>query len=324
MGARKDIISELPDDVKEKILECLPIRDVARTALLSTDWKDVWLRHGRLVFDTHFLECLRKCEGDKPVGLVNVINHILLHRAGPVKKFSLCISCPGLEGPKPQQSDIDGWCVYLSRNGVEELNISVFGKQYKLPSCIISCPTIKQLILGGFNFDIDCPIDGVGGCIFHGVTSLVFYGVEFKSRINGGVVPNLEKISFSFCVGINNFKICAPKLKSLDLAFVFPAFEPRWLSPHSRLVRAYCLDLLGFGDVAVVAQEFPTTNLQVIWVIESEFGQITVALELLERSPNQCELKIQAENTLSSRLIDKDLKDAASRLMKDSSLSIMI
>nr|GLL33695.1 F-box/FBD/LRR-repeat protein At1g13570-like isoform X4 [Ipomoea trifida] len=213
MGARKDIISELPDDVKEKILECLPIRDVARTALLSTDWKDVWLRHGRLVFDTHFLECLRKCEG--------------------------------LEGPKPQQSDIDGWCVYLSRNGVEELNISVFGKQYKLPSCIISCPTIKQLILGGFNFDIDCPVDGVGGCIFHGVTSLVFYGVEFKSRINGGVVPNLEKLSFSFCVGINNFKICAPKLKSLDLAFVFPAFEPRWLSPHSRLVRAYCLDLLG-------------------------------------------------------------------------------
>nr|GMC48015.1 F-box/FBD/LRR-repeat protein At1g13570-like [Ipomoea batatas] len=58
--------------------------------------------------------------------------------------------------------------------------------------------------------------------------------------------------------------------------------------------------------------------MQVIWVIESEFGQITVALELLERSPNQCELKIQAENTLSSRLIDKDLKDAASRLMKDS------
>nr|GME10932.1 F-box/FBD/LRR-repeat protein At1g13570-like [Ipomoea batatas]GME17066.1 F-box/FBD/LRR-repeat protein At1g13570-like [Ipomoea batatas] len=230
MGARKDIISELPDDVKEKILECLPIRDVARTALLSTDWKDVWLRHGRLVFDTHFLECLRKCEVDKPVGLVNVINHILLHRAGPVKKFSLCISCPGLEGPKPQQSDIDGWCVYLSRNGVEELNISVFGKQYKLPSCIISCPTIKQLILGGFNFDIDCPVDGVGGCIFHGVTSL-------------------------------------------------------------------------FGDVAVVAQEFPTTNLQVIWVIESEFGQITVALELLERSPNQCELKIQAENTLVRHVI---------------------
>nr|GMD28568.1 F-box/FBD/LRR-repeat protein At1g13570-like [Ipomoea batatas] len=157
MTARKDIISELPDNVKDKILECLPTRDAARTALLSTHWKHVWLHHGRLVFDTHFLECLRKCEGDKLVGLINVINRILLNRASPVKKFSLCISCPELEGPKPQQSDIDRWCLYLSRNGVEELNITIFGEEYKLPSCIILCRTIKQLKLGGFKFDIDCP-----------------------------------------------------------------------------------------------------------------------------------------------------------------------
>nr|GLL33728.1 F-box/FBD/LRR-repeat protein At1g13570-like [Ipomoea trifida] len=157
MTARKDIISELPDNVKDKILECLPTRDAARTALLSTHWKHVWLHHGRLVFDTHFLECLRKCEGDKLVWLINVINHILLNHPSPVKKFSLCISCPELEGPKPQQSDIDRWCLYLSRNGVEELNITIFGEQYKLSSCIILCRTIKQLKLGGFKFDIDCP-----------------------------------------------------------------------------------------------------------------------------------------------------------------------
>ncbi|XP_019150404.1 PREDICTED: FBD-associated F-box protein At5g38590-like [Ipomoea nil] len=232
-----DIISELPDDVKDKILECLPTRDAARTTLLSTHWKDVWLRHERLVFDTHFFECLRKCEGDKPVGLINVINHILLHRAAPVKKFSLCISCPELEGrPKPQQSDID-----------------------------------------------------------------FFYEVEFKSRINGGVVSDLEKLSFHFCVGINNFKIRAPKLKSLDyLTFVFHAFKPRWLSPHHRLLSAYCLYLLWLDEVVVMAQEFPTTNLQVIWVIDSDFGPITIDLELLERSPNLCELKFQAENMLYS------------------------
>ncbi|XP_019188349.1 PREDICTED: uncharacterized protein LOC109182652 [Ipomoea nil] len=83
-AARKDMISQLPDDVKEKILECLPTPDAARTALLSTDWKDVWLRHGRLDFNTHFFKCLRKCEGDKRVALVSTINDILLHRAGQV------------------------------------------------------------------------------------------------------------------------------------------------------------------------------------------------------------------------------------------------
>nr|GLL33363.1 FBD-associated F-box protein At5g38590-like [Ipomoea trifida] len=161
MTARKDIISELPDNVKDKILECFHTRDAVRTALLSTHWKHVWLHHGRLVFDTHFLECLRKCKGDKLVGLINIINHILLNRVCPVKKFSLCISCPELEAPKPQQLDIDRWSLYLSRNGVEELNITIFGEQYKLPSCIIFCGTIKQLKLGGFNFDIDCPFDDV-------------------------------------------------------------------------------------------------------------------------------------------------------------------
>nr|GMD28594.1 F-box/FBD/LRR-repeat protein At1g13570-like [Ipomoea batatas] len=219
--ASRDLISQLPLEVKDKILECLPTRDAARTALLSTHWKHVWLHHGRLVFDTHFLECLRKCEGDKLVGLINVINHILLNHASPVKKFSLCISCPELEGPNPQQSDIDCWCLYLSRNGVEELNITIFGEQYKLSSCIILCRTIKQLKLGGFKFDIDCPVNGAG-CIFPGVTSLVFKDVEFKSRING-VVSNLEKLSFRFCVGITNFE----QLKTLpdasrDLISKFP------------------------------------------------------------------------------------------------------
>nr|GMD29307.1 F-box/FBD/LRR-repeat protein At1g13570-like [Ipomoea batatas] len=177
-AARKDMISQLPDDVKEKILECLPTSDAARTALLSTDWKDVWLRHGRLVFDTHFFKCLRKCEGDKRVALVSIINDILLHRAGPVKKFTLHIFYP--EDPKPEQSDLDRWCRYLSRNGIEELNICISGKKYRLPSCIVSCRTIRQLKLGGDrfddSFDFDCPVNA--GCIFHSVTSLVFRNVQ--------------------------------------------------------------------------------------------------------------------------------------------------
>ncbi|XP_031121088.1 F-box/FBD/LRR-repeat protein At1g13570-like [Ipomoea triloba] len=268
-AARKDMISQLPDDVKEKILECLPTSDAARTALLSTDWKDVWLRNGRLVFDTHFFKCLRKCEGDKRVALVSIINDILLHRAGPVKKFTLVISCP--EDPKPQQSDLDRWCRYLSRNGIEELNISISGKKYRLPSCIVSCRTITQLKLGGEGFDFDCLVNAGG--VFPGVTSLVFRNVHFKNRING-VVSNLEKLAFRYCVGVNNFKISAPKLKRLDLASacVFNTLERRWLLPHLRSIETLCIDghllsariyVLSLHLKAIAAQAFPTArNLQ--------------------------------------------------------------
>nr|GMD08024.1 F-box/FBD/LRR-repeat protein At1g13570-like [Ipomoea batatas] len=60
--AERDLISELPVYLKERILESLPTRDAARTAFLSTHWKDVWLRHGRLAFDWDFVRWLQECQ----------------------------------------------------------------------------------------------------------------------------------------------------------------------------------------------------------------------------------------------------------------------
>nr|GMD22814.1 F-box/FBD/LRR-repeat protein At1g13570-like [Ipomoea batatas] len=101
--ARKgDLISELPADVKERILELLSIRDAARTALLSTHWNHVWLRHGRLVFDADFFQCVSsKGKADKVTALVNIINNILLLHDGPIKTFALHINEMDL---KPQRT----------------------------------------------------------------------------------------------------------------------------------------------------------------------------------------------------------------------------
>nr|GLL33493.1 F-box/FBD/LRR-repeat protein At1g13570-like [Ipomoea trifida] len=120
--ARRDLISELPIEVKDKILECLPTRDAARTALLSRHWNDVWLQHGGLVLDRKFLESVQQRQDDRPVkrffldgrSCVNIINNILFLRAGPVKKFILRLWSAD---PMPQQSDFDRWCRFLSRNG---------------------------------------------------------------------------------------------------------------------------------------------------------------------------------------------------------------
>ncbi|XP_031123456.1 uncharacterized protein LOC116026141 [Ipomoea triloba] len=62
----RDLISELPGEVKDRILECLPTRDAARMALLSTHWNDAWLQHGRLAFDSDFLHSVEQCyEGEE-------------------------------------------------------------------------------------------------------------------------------------------------------------------------------------------------------------------------------------------------------------------
>nr|GMC47987.1 F-box/FBD/LRR-repeat protein At1g13570-like [Ipomoea batatas] len=144
-NGRRDIISQLPGDLKDKILECLPTRDAARIALLSTEWRDVWLRHERLVFDNaFFFKCAQKYGGYKR--MVNILDHVIIHRAAPVKKFTLSNSQSDL---MLNQCDLDRWCLFLSRNGVEELSIAlvVSGQKYDVPIWIVSCPTIRHLNL---------------------------------------------------------------------------------------------------------------------------------------------------------------------------------
>nr|GMD22722.1 F-box/FBD/LRR-repeat protein At1g13570-like [Ipomoea batatas] len=153
--ASKDLISHLPLEIKDRILERLPTRDAARTTLLSTHWNDVWLQHGRLAFDLDFFPRFRESKGHSLVPYVKIITDILIQRVRPVKKFSLQIEYLGLLDPKLEQSDLDQWFLFLSRNGVEELDFSQGDSesQFKLPLCIVSCPTIKQLRLWGVDFD---------------------------------------------------------------------------------------------------------------------------------------------------------------------------
>ncbi|XP_031122490.1 F-box/FBD/LRR-repeat protein At1g13570-like [Ipomoea triloba] len=142
----RDLISPLPVEIKHIILECLPTRDAARTALLSTHWNDVWLQHGRLAFDYDFIYSVEQGDDDKGRTLIDIINNIILFRAGPVKKFTLYVK------HYYRQSDLDRWCLFLSRNGVEELIIKFCNcgeDEYRLPFCILSCRTIKQMSVDG-------------------------------------------------------------------------------------------------------------------------------------------------------------------------------
>nr|GMD39172.1 F-box/FBD/LRR-repeat protein At1g13570-like [Ipomoea batatas] len=148
LGASRDLISELPVEIKDRILECLTTRDAARTALLSTHWNDVWLQHEQLTFDCDFVQSFQQSQDVEGRTLVSIINNILFSRAGPVKKFTLEIDTENDPSPLPHQSDIDRW-------------------------------TIKKLIVEGP--DIDLPLSACG--IFSNVTSLAFLNVAFDRNV---------------------------------------------------------------------------------------------------------------------------------------------
>ncbi|XP_019159757.1 PREDICTED: F-box/FBD/LRR-repeat protein At1g13570-like isoform X2 [Ipomoea nil] len=314
---KRDLISELPVEIKDRILECLPTRDAAKTALLSTHWNDVWLQHGRLAFDLKFLQSVqqKRCQDDDGRTLVNIINNILFFRAGPVKKFTLQIRTS--IDPKPQQCDFDKWCLFLSRNGVEELYISLasYVEEYKLPFCLLSCRTIKQLIVR--SLFIYLPVNAVG--IFSNVTSLAFFAVKFKRSVHGIAssisIPKLEKLALELCDGINKFEISPPKLEILSVIdSIKDVVESRWLAPHLKAIKT--LWLCGFSLKCMDVSMFSTAiNLQVMKLYELSFGfgkQLAVAMQLVQKCPNLCELGIMANE--SGR---RDDKEAASRLLED-------
>nr|GME11418.1 F-box/FBD/LRR-repeat protein At1g13570-like [Ipomoea batatas] len=141
--ASRDLISELPLELKVRILECLPTQDAARTALLSTHWNDVWLQLGRLAFDKHFfwgIERYIRCSGHSIVPH-KIITYIILQRVQPVKKFSLYLGAS--IDPTPKQSELDEWCLYLSTNGIEELDISDYPHNHGLPLGFIAVLAIR-------------------------------------------------------------------------------------------------------------------------------------------------------------------------------------
>ncbi|CAH9119672.1 unnamed protein product [Cuscuta europaea] len=205
---RKTVISELPEEVKERILGRMPTRDAARCALLSTQWRDAWYRQGRLVFDSEFFDSFKSLRNvaDKDAFFVNIINSILLLRAGPVKLFTLEIYGPYPR--RPLQSELDRWCLFLSRNGVEELDLSMSSK-HKLPLCLMSCKTMRQL--SPANFFIRLPANA--RCIFPGLISANGNG----NGLVNTTLPKLENLDFiDGCVGVGNFLVSAPQLQCLD------------------------------------------------------------------------------------------------------------
>ncbi|XP_019149949.1 PREDICTED: F-box/FBD/LRR-repeat protein At1g13570-like [Ipomoea nil] len=313
--ASRDLISPLPVEIKHRILECLPTQDAARTALLSNHWNDVWLQHGRLAFDCDFTYSVDEGHDDEGRTLVDIINDILLSRAGPVKKFTLGINN---YYPELRQSDFNRWCLFLSRNGVEELNIGFFNRDtdYKLPFCILSCPTIKQLSVDVTS--IDLPVNNVGG-IFSNVTSLFFQAVEFRRTVNGTAssisIPNLERLNFLDCVGITKFEISASKLEMLSVRnSVHDVVDSRWLTPHLKAIKALwlCDSSLPYMDASLFATAI---NLQVLGLDDLSFGsenQLAVVMQLLQKCPNLCELGIMADQAVCKRDIE-----AASSLLED-------
>ncbi|THG16439.1 hypothetical protein TEA_021694 [Camellia sinensis var. sinensis] len=204
-----DIVSGLPRNLIDNILERMPVRDAARTSILSRNWRYIWSSLPHLVLDKRFFADIIRNNPLYAYTFVSIISNILLLHSGPVLKFSLYIPNTHCDW----DLHVTQWLLFLSRNGIKELNLDNRNvKSYKLPSYVFSCPELTHLKLRNCVFK---PPEVFGG--FCNLISLHFEKMVFAANIFGTLVPSvplLETLNFSGCTGIEHFNIHSPKLKT--------------------------------------------------------------------------------------------------------------
>ncbi|CAI8601765.1 unnamed protein product [Vicia faba] len=111
-----DRISCLPDQLIDKIISYLPIKETGGTSVLSRKWGKKWSTQPDLVFDKRSVSTLAL--EDLSIirrKFLRMIDHVLLLHSGPINKFKLSNSGSNIMGVN-SLADIHRWILHLTRS----------------------------------------------------------------------------------------------------------------------------------------------------------------------------------------------------------------
>nr|GMD60062.1 F-box/FBD/LRR-repeat protein At1g13570-like isoform X1 [Ipomoea batatas] len=206
--ATDDRFINLPTDVLNCIIDHLPVRDAARTSILSRKWRYICAGHPNVVLDPKDIVTVTKND------FVGIGNGILLQHIGPILTFYVDLSDVHMS----QYPNIDQWILYLSRNGLREFTVENSSRDlYALPSYVFLCQELTYLDLSNCIFKHPC------GTVrsFKNLKELFLTQVAFKPEVSASIftASKLETLHLEKCSGMDhlNFDGCSPSLSSLVL-----------------------------------------------------------------------------------------------------------
>ncbi|CAO2179341.1 unnamed protein product [Urochloa humidicola] len=151
-GGSEDRLSALPDTILRDVISRLPVKDAARTAVLSSRWRPLWRSAPLVLVDAHLDKSAgggdsppRAASGSVPAAVSRVLE---AHR-GPFRCVNLTRSSMAAH-----RAELALWLDLLAGKGVEEL---VFVSRpwpldFPLPATIFSLASVKRLYLGAWRF----------------------------------------------------------------------------------------------------------------------------------------------------------------------------
>ncbi|KAK3145244.1 hypothetical protein QOZ80_4AG0326110 [Eleusine coracana subsp. coracana] len=151
-GGGVDRLSRLPDALHSNIVSRLPVKDAARTAVLSRRWHPVWRSSPLILVDAHLLpEIPKHVEHADSNTVVAVVSSILAVHPGPIRCVHLTC-CYMNEFP----GEVARWLQHLAVKGAQELFLinrpwPLADITKHMPATIVSMAALTRLYLCSLN-----------------------------------------------------------------------------------------------------------------------------------------------------------------------------
>ncbi|KAK1595152.1 hypothetical protein QYE76_048226 [Lolium multiflorum] len=214
--ADEDIITNLPEALKDKILCCLPIKEAVQTCLLSRSWRYTWASMTELLFRRSDFASGNGNEKDDACRFLKFTDMFLSLHNGPILKFGL--NTLGIE-MLSTGGHIYRWMLMLSRNGIKEIHLRTSTlDRYKIPSCFFFCDRLEHVYLRACILtSSQLPPLSKG---FKQLSTLHLEHISVQGNSLGDLVascPNLEKLHLSKLISMHHIYIHSTKLKILTI-----------------------------------------------------------------------------------------------------------
>ncbi|KAL5708175.1 hypothetical protein ACHQM5_018998 [Ranunculus cassubicifolius] len=212
-NSEMDIITNLPELIRNHILSFLPIVDAIRTSILSTQWRNICSSLPNLSFDQQLFDEMPSSTNNQTrfQDSVTQFIHQRDERAS-VQSFKLVVD----DVQDSILPHIRSWVSYVLRRKVERLYLSVYSRNLDiLPCSLFTSKTLTVLSLSDIHFELPTVVE------FPLVKSLELIKVRWSDyEDNNRLVsscPLLQSLVLVMCSWnkSNRLVIDSPNLKSL-------------------------------------------------------------------------------------------------------------
>lgn len=227
MAVSDDRTGHLPDEILLAIFSLLPIKSIARVAVVCKRWNRLFHRiHLHPIMLDFGEEFSSGRSSNEVAGSVSLSLRLL--GGNNLRGFKL-IFYPSI----PHMSNVNAWLQRLVDKDVEQLELDFcidYGpltldeftesekKRFKLPSYLFGCKTITHLKLRRSDFSIPSNFSG-----FSFLTDLCLFNVNITDELLERMLatcPSLEILSLRECFELSVVNICGENLRLKSLAYL--------------------------------------------------------------------------------------------------------